>query len=393
VTFRFNVDGADFFNCEEALTEFRRELGLDGMSSAELSATLILQNEWIVSRYHTTSWQGDEGSCAISILVERQPEVWIVKTLLVSVLVVYGGLISVYLHPADFIADRLALIITSMLIIVTNMQSDLGLGSITYIMFVDFFNLLQIFACVIGMVFSVFVHYLFRTGREGLAVTVDLVGFCQLVFVFYPISTIGFLVTMIGSGMAEGGDESSLTTIGWTLFSCSFLLPLVYAYLRIRSLHKQRKSRQRNALAKLANAEEQGEEQFEASIKSAFDTFDVDDSGSISSKELRKMITAMYPGMSRGNLSKVLFEMRKFITDGEIQLEEFKDALAYMKDTVKEILASEGHNGTPKRTASRASNDPTRPNGGPTRPSLVSRITSRRLYSKSSNECKVVPLA
>lgn len=49
------------------------------------------------------------------------------------------------------------------------------------------------------MIFCVVVHHLIRRGHESLAMVVDSVGFPQLIFIFYPISTVGILLVGLGS--------------------------------------------------------------------------------------------------------------------------------------------------------------------------------------------------
>ena len=51
----------------------------------------------------------------------------------VGVITVYSGLCSLYLHPAEHMGDRTALILVAALIITTSFQSDLGLGKLHYL--------------------------------------------------------------------------------------------------------------------------------------------------------------------------------------------------------------------------------------------------------------------
>ena len=54
-----------------------------------------------------------------------------------TMLVVMGVLLTLYMHPGDMTGDRLGQLIVALLIIVTNMQMDLGLGKLTSIMWLE----------------------------------------------------------------------------------------------------------------------------------------------------------------------------------------------------------------------------------------------------------------
>lgn len=108
-----------FYNCADALANMgmpkNDDLGL-------LSAALLVQaGEWSVVR--VTMGDDKRGNCALNVEIKRNLLIFFVKDLLVSILVMYGGLISMHLSSTEYIADRLALIITAMLILVTNMQA------------------------------------------------------------------------------------------------------------------------------------------------------------------------------------------------------------------------------------------------------------------------------
>ena len=49
------------------------------------------------------------------------------------------------LHPEEYIGDRAAVLFIAFLILVANMQlSDLGLGKVTALMWIDCFNIIQL---------------------------------------------------------------------------------------------------------------------------------------------------------------------------------------------------------------------------------------------------------
>ena len=48
-----------------------------------------------------------------------------------------GLFCGLWLHPEEMMGDRLAAILVAMLIVVTSLQSDLGLGKLSYLIWVD----------------------------------------------------------------------------------------------------------------------------------------------------------------------------------------------------------------------------------------------------------------
>ena len=51
---------------------------------------------------------------------------------------------ALLLHPEEYIGDRAAVLFIAFLILVTNMQVDLGLGVVSELLWVDVFNLVQV---------------------------------------------------------------------------------------------------------------------------------------------------------------------------------------------------------------------------------------------------------
>ena len=70
--------------------------------------------------------------CHVQIRIKRSPVVYFVKGIVLTIAVVLGSVLtSVYLHPEEHIGDRAAVLFIAFLILITNMQADLGLGRVT----------------------------------------------------------------------------------------------------------------------------------------------------------------------------------------------------------------------------------------------------------------------
>ena len=61
--------------------------------------------------------------------VARNPLVFLIKQILVTIFFVLCGLFALLLAPTDLMGDRITTILFSALIVTTNMQGDVGLGS------------------------------------------------------------------------------------------------------------------------------------------------------------------------------------------------------------------------------------------------------------------------
>ena len=72
--------------------------------------------------------------------------------------------------------------------------------------------------------------------------------------------------------------QDAFNTFGYALFVTAVLMPAIYSYVHIRSMHHNRKRNQKRALANLATVgpNDPGREEL---VKLAFNLFDVDDSG------------------------------------------------------------------------------------------------------------------
>jgi hypothetical protein len=80
-------------------------------------------------------------ACQMVLQVTRNPIVFLIKQILVTIFFVLCGLLALLLAPTDLMGDRVTTILFSALIVSTNMQNDIGLGSAHCILWFDWFNL------------------------------------------------------------------------------------------------------------------------------------------------------------------------------------------------------------------------------------------------------------
>ena len=275
--------------------------------------------------------------CEIDIRIARSSTVYFVKYMITNIVVVFGSLFSsAYLHPEDNIGDRFAVLFIAFLIIVVAMQGDLGLGQVSQLLWVDTFNIVQIFLIAIAMFESVIVHYLLKTQRDREAISIDRVMRFVIPCVCYPIITFGTILlgieqaTMcpdtdicgLGSSTEEFRDRENLTgrmrmdnvaalviALGLTLTA---IISVIAIWWRMRKLEGEMVNSVmdlvalalRNTTEEMRPGEENmGREEIEhrrqkewaKATERVFDVYDLDDGGSIDSKELRGVLTKMYP--------------------------------------------------------------------------------------------------
>ena len=95
------------------------------------------------------------------------------------------------------------------------MNLDLGLGKVTYLMWLDMFNLLQILCVVAGVLESVAVHYLLKTQHDRLAITLDRVLRIAIPGIVYPLLTIaGFVVGISQTSLCPHTDLCGMSLTG-----------------------------------------------------------------------------------------------------------------------------------------------------------------------------------
>ena len=107
---------------------------------------------------------------------------------------------ALYLHPEEHVGDRCAVLFIAFLILVTNMQTDLGLGAVTQLLWIDIFNIVQLLMVLVSVGESAVVHVLLKQQNERLAIALDQVLKIAIPFVLYPIGTIA---TIIGAQKAN----------------------------------------------------------------------------------------------------------------------------------------------------------------------------------------------
>ena len=95
----------------------------------------------------------------MEVHIRRNPLVYFIKGVLLTIAVVLGSLLTAgYLHPEEHIGDRCAVLFIAFLILITNMQTDLGLGRLTALLWLDIFNVVQLMLVLVACAETILVH-------------------------------------------------------------------------------------------------------------------------------------------------------------------------------------------------------------------------------------------
>jgi len=220
------------------------------------------------------------------------------------------------------------------LIIMTNLQTDLGLGNPSYLLWADWFNLVQIFMLVAGLGIILYVHLTIQSGSPAQGYQVNFWSRIAITFFIYPFVTIGLI--LLGYRHQEAGAFFIAFGFIWGIVATVGLVQ--YSSRKRRKLSKKAADdlrEQINAKADLRSTE------VSAILERAFTLFDLDNSEMIDRSEMQMLMASLYPELSKRNLSLVVHKLRErfaCVAAGEITLEDFVEMFEVVNSVKDEIL-------------------------------------------------------
>jgi hypothetical protein len=129
-------DTARFYSCDHALRDARAgwaSFGADTTLKAWQSILMPATNDWILGGSATAigfrAVEESPNSCELVLQIARNPLVFLIKQILTTIFFVLCGLLALLLAPTDLMGDRVTTILFSALIVTTNMEGVIGLGS------------------------------------------------------------------------------------------------------------------------------------------------------------------------------------------------------------------------------------------------------------------------
>lgn len=149
--FTLTVTDADLFSCEDLLSPLMLGANVSAMIGNEWIAgfasppapgrrprptpsmaqptthAAILADDIRAVHPHGPGLEG-RSTCQVELLVRRKLIIFVVKRVLPTIVIVYASIASLYMDAMNNAGDRMAVQLVGALILIVNVQSDLGLG-------------------------------------------------------------------------------------------------------------------------------------------------------------------------------------------------------------------------------------------------------------------------
>lgn len=278
-----------------------------GCRAADIEKDIVLDLAFLQSR---------QGVCPVFLKIRRNNNIFIIKQLVPSIVISEAPLLSLYLDGTvpPLIGARASLHIIALLLVVTRANTDLGLGTLSSLIWTDEFALVQFFVILAGLVETIVVHALIRFGCKVLATSVDGVFRILLPFVLFPCLVVGFIL--------KGLEQQALFLLvivgGMLLFLSYSVARVLYMDWQIQR-NRKKMVKKLKALKMESNGSKLTDKEVDQIMRKTFDTFDLDRSKKLEKAEVRLILDAMYPNLGRQQVAMAM----KAVKSDEIVYEDF----------------------------------------------------------------------
>ena len=318
------VDGVDLFTCRNR--DALAIMGLDETNAEELllpaTGTWKIDGslEEAVNLTHPISaLTGMElkEHCVVEIKIRRNWIVYFVKQTFTILLVTAAGLVALLMQPGELLGDRCAQLLVAVLIIITSLQTDLGLGNLSYLIWVDYFNLMQLIVLLLALGQTMIIHRLIYRQETYLVIIFDRVFRLLIPLLLWPTLCIGMVMFGLGHNVAGG-----------VLVGGGFLITAVYGGIWVnRAYFKARKDRAAAVQAARSLAPDADEKTYTSVLHNLFLKFDIDNGGDIDVREMRNLLMDLHNEASRGAIAAAMLEVNKYTGAAEeLDMGSFIDA-------------------------------------------------------------------
>lgn len=279
-----------------------------------------------------TSAEGRE-ACQIKIQIRRDNVLELIKNIGPLVVVGYVPVLTLWLNPSipPLVGGRVSSHIFSMVLVMVKYNTNLGLGILTSMIWIDAFYLCLFCMIALGLFETILIHSLFRSNKPMAALTIDGVFRKLMPACVYPcIMGAAFLV-----GLQRPGAALLLAFGGIGTFTALGVLVSVRRY-RVQQINRRKAI---NALVRAqlhddrTMEEEEVESMLHDAMHHAFTTFDLDKSGALDRKEMRLILSTMYPNMS----TKKQLSAMKAVGSEEVVFEHFHEAVETWRQIAGEV--------------------------------------------------------
>jgi len=324
ISFVISVPDTNLSSCSEILYPMGFSAGgsIDGLlpatqewnyRSADLGAPITVGHP-----------HGDVSKCEVVIKVSRNPFVFLIKQLLMTMIAVWCGLCALYLHVGEHTGDRAALIIVSALICSNAFTTDLdSLPTIQYLIWFDYWNLSQLAILVPTLFVALYEHRLFISDQAEYSNTLNKSTRWVLPFGYYPVLCLAMLVW----GINHDEDSSGPTVGWWCIIIIGFSVVSITAKIQLSANLNHEKRRRAHTVHLLRHANP-NDASYVNTLREAYVAFDTDDSGDISLAELREMLEHIFPDYTRVKKAEVMKEVKELAnSDDAFDENSFIDAV------------------------------------------------------------------
>lgn len=258
--------------------------------------------------------------CVINVKIYRNPVVYFLKGLVLTISVVLSCLlVAGYLDPHECIGDRCGCLFIGFLILVTNMQTDIGLGRVANLLWLDIFNLIQLALVLVSCLETMVVHNLIKQSRVALATHIDQSARVIIPWGLYPVVTLASIF-----GFTDKDAAIACGSVGIPV--CLIVLVIVVK----RSMNQMR-IKQLNTVTAFQNCSPD-DPKWEQCTTNVFNAFDLDGSGHVDEDEFRTLLNVVHPALPRRLAASTLSEIQHmFGRDGMLSQATFIDAMLLAK--------------------------------------------------------------
>jgi hypothetical protein len=334
ITMQVILAGADLFTCRE-----RDGLSIMGLTQENAQSLLLPSTgtwqlngplEEAVTLAHPTDPLTDEPAremCVLEVRIRRNWAVYFVKSICTLLLVTMGGLVALLMQPAELMEGRCAQLLVAILIIITALQMDLGLGNLSYLIWVDYFNLMQLVILLLALAQTMALHRLDHAKMNDFVVIFDRVFRVLMPLLLYPSLVIGTICL---------GMRMDIAGILILVFGCGGFFG-IGAFAIYRTHVRVQVDRAKALKAARSLTPETDDGIYLQVVTNLFEKFDLDGGGEMDLAETRNMLEKQFPKANRTAIRAAMLVVHKYAgSDESLDLATFLDAYGEAADILKE---------------------------------------------------------
>jgi hypothetical protein len=323
--FLLSVPESRLFACESLLNPLNL--------TDEKNLRKLIGSEFVPKSIRAFKPDRQPGACQVELTVRRNAMIFGVKQIFPTVSVVYACIAALYLSAEDHTGDRVAAVLVGALILVVNFQTDIGLGTVHYLVWWDYFNLAGFAVLLAVLVVMLMEHQLYLGGQVAKAVEFNKVFRTAFMLGIYPV-VVGSLV-VYGTGV--GNSAATAGALAFFIIGMAGTIGSAYCVYH-RKLHIAAVKRKK--LAESLRIADPASPSFTIEMAAIFKGFDVDGDGYISRNEARVMLRAAFPAIFYKVIGDVLTDLDLGSAKNKLDKEHFMEGMAAALPKLKEANSS-----------------------------------------------------